>query len=651
MKKDDRYNLARRNEVARTYNRNQVSANNDYTERTREVLEKLGRLATAVADKLGWDAGLVMQDFIKDLRLINDPSLVRELDASNPIDQMTAQVMEIYTADPEAFNVFRNNAVNQIMHMDEEEAANTLYQMFNRGQITGANYQRIAHNENEMIEDGVKPVEPDKEALEEIEKLFDEYGWDVESKQENFFGGIHYQIVTRTNTFTPDTWEEFVEKNLEFVLDEVIDKEYHCAPTFCANLMKDGTITAGVDIRKFVEKEETPVQDAKADDDAFAEKFGADNLARYKRLSQKLEGNYRDITWVIAHVENSNDLNEMLNVAEFGDYTPIAENDKFIVFDIDSLQMCQKLGKNTTWCITAPTAYNTNARFGARYHFYINKITGQKYCVAMVGGMNEIVDQNDNELARLPEGVPAVGEEEVVSSVVNEDKTSAEALLQTALANINLLPIDTLRVAYDDMFGDELDILEDEEVKEWLLEKLSEVDTETLKTYIEEHIDDFVVVPEENDEDEDYDNEDIEEIELQEDWDDDEEEAPEHSKEEVVDYIVSKIEGNELTEVVGTEEDDDYVIIKLNFTDKAYDLMATGTADNFYRKEMNITVFTEEVNENKNFEVVVNRLGNEEDRIWTARNTRDFTGFDEAIRYFSDEEIKNIIEEQNEVYE
>lgn len=264
-----------------------------------------------------------------------------------------------------------------------------------------------------------------------------------------------------------------------------------------------------VEEKEEVKVEEEPVTDAKADELRFAEKFGEKALNRFKRLAQKLSGNYKDMTWVAANVETAEDLNEILNNVDFYGYEPIAENEDWIVFNVDNLDMCQKLARGTSWCITAPTAWNTNARFGARYNFYINKNTGDKYCVAMVGNLKEIVDGADNDLVRLPAGVPAVGEGEIVSSVVQEDKSSAEALLQTVLSNIQLLSPEALKNAYADMFGDELDILEGNEVKEFLTEQVQNIDTNELKRYIEEHIDDFAIVREQNrdedDDDDDYD--------------------------------------------------------------------------------------------------------------------------------------------------
>lgn len=269
-----------------------------------------------------------------------------------------------------------------------------------------------------------------------------------------------------------------------------------------------------------IEKE--PVTDAKADELRFVEKFGEKALNRFKRLAQKLSGNYKDMTWVAANVETAEDLNEILNNVDFYGYEPIAENEDWVVFNVDNLEMCQKLARGTSWCITAPTAWNTNARFGARYNFYINKNTGDKYCVAMVGNLKEIVDGADNDLVRLPAGVPAVGEGEIVSSVVQEDKSSAEALLQTVLSNIQLLSPEALKNAYADMFGDELDILEGNEVKEFLTEQVQNIDTNELKRYIEEHIDDFAIVREQNedeDDDDDFDDEDEDEtlVEIDED--------------------------------------------------------------------------------------------------------------------------------------
>lgn len=766
---DDRYDLStRRGQVARTNNRNEVSSDNRYTEETRRVLEKIGAIARATAEKLGWDEGLVFQDMVRDLQLLGNPALVEQLDPSNPIDMLTKQILEMQIGgllgDDSALNEMRSSTLNALMHMDEEQAAEQLYRMFNRGQISGNNYQRVEtrRNNNNLIED--KLVEVSEECVNETENLLKDLGWEIESKRKNLFNGYHFQVFTTKTDFTEENWEKFVENTLEDAL-EIINDKYSCNPTFSANLMNDGSITAGFDLYKMkVEDSETikddreykkmdlswlndytfknfarrstslseqqkkefnfansinkqvtilaendkqflasvhykiwnpdktskvtkniqiwfpksiiknfspfsnsqvdGIKDDKNSDAAFTEKFGADNLARYKRLNQKLEGNNKDITWVIAHIENANDLNEMLNVTEFGEFEPIAENDKFIVFDITDLPMCQKLAKNTSWCITAPSAWETNARFGARYNFYINKITGEKYCVAMVRNLKEIVDQNDNELARLPEGVPAVGEEEIVSSVVAENTSNEDALLGSVLANIQLLSVDTLRNAYDDMFGEELDMLEDEEVKDFLTEQIPNVDTNELKTYIENHIDDFAVMPQEEadyneddmdevededdeeviDDDEEYDLEEIEEI--------DEEKVETPSREELVELIKTKLQNNTLIKVDKVEEADEYTTIHLKFTEKAYDLMSTDTAEAFYGKSTNITVFEEETSREEYFEILAILLNDEENRIWIYKDN-DFkeNHLNEITDIYSDESIEEVINNQNAVYE
>ena len=487
-----RYNITRTGAVARRNGTNEVLENNRYEEETRRILEKLGRIAHAVAEKLGWDEGLVMRDMVKDLALINDPSLIAQLDPNNPVDQMTDQIMRMYLDDGEAFNEMRNTAVTRIMNMREEDAANLLYQMFNQGQLSGSQYQRLENRNRRLI--GDKLIEPTEQCLDFVENILQENGWLIERKGKTLFGAIHYQVRSDKNDFTKENWMEFVKTNLDEKLEKAED-EFNCPITLSANLMEDGTITAGVDIR------EMSVMDSKkgpskfkdsANEEAFTAKFGAKNLQRFNRIKQKLEGNMRDITWITAHIETPEELNEAFNNVEFGTYEPIAENEDYIVFDIDSLQMCQDLARGTNWCIAVPSAYNVYANYGAKYNFYINKINGDKYCVAMVGDGKEIVDKNDRELASLPEGVPG---EAVKSSVVEEDMSTEDALLQTTLANIQILPVDTLRIAYDDMFGEELDMLEDEDVKAWLSEQIPNIDTNELKTYIEEHLEDFAVVP------------------------------------------------------------------------------------------------------------------------------------------------------------
>ena len=646
MKKDDRYDIARRNEVTRGTT-NEVSGDNKYTEKIRRVLEKLGSLATAVADHFGWDPETVMKDFVKDLAIINNPSLLAELDTNNPIDKMTDQLMRMYLADDEAVNVLQNTALAQIMNMSEERAIQTLEAALGRGQLgtTRANQflgnrnaRRLGHNDSDFeetwnwegwyISDIIDEIEPEFEMIEngeatrgKFKNVGDLKAWIKEQyplnnviklkdfdtavsfvvrhfneRVMNEFGGytdypikdsvnrqfriivtnkesgslsvfpwkdlsslVSHNVVTienevkrlnidpKTETYKVE-YRTVTEENLNDSQSQEIAREYQrlsekydldfddlvygengfmnsCYPEGFPDFYGDVIFsekywnefekwlkdTKGIELKH--EDNYDFLADSKEDEERFVQKFGEKELNRFKRLTQKLQGNYRDLTWVIANIDNKEDLNEILNNADYYGYEPIEENEDYVVFNIDNLQKCQKLASGTSWCITSPTAWNTNARFGARYHFYINKYTGDKYCVAMLGGLKEIVDKNDNELAKLPSGVPSVGGIEITSSVVREDTTNQQALLETALANIQILPVETLRIAYDDMFGEELDILDDEEVKAWLTNKLPQIDTNELKRYIENHINDFVVVEEasEDEEDEDFDEEDFDE--------------------------------------------------------------------------------------------------------------------------------------------
>ena len=404
IKKDDRYDISRRNEISRTSNRNQVSANNEYTENSRRVFEKLANLATKIAEHFDWDPSLVFEDFVKDLALINDPTLRNNLDPNNPVDVMTGQLFDMYTEDPEAFNIFRNQAVSQIMNMSEDRAIAMLEQYF--GNRLGGGSQLLE-------------------------------------------GNNRYRRIENNN--------------------------------------------------------DSCVSDSKEDEQRFIEKFGQKAFDRYNRIKQKLVSTTeKDITWITANV-TPEDLNEIFNTAEFYGYEPAAENEEFVMFDVDNLEMCQKLSRGTNWCIAVPTAWNQNTAFGAKFKVFVNKNTGDKYCLVDLKGTYEIVDKNDKELAKLPDGVPAYAD--VRSSVVQEDTSSEEALLMTALANIQLLPVDTLRIAYDDLFGEELDMLNDDEVKEWLSNQIQQLDRNELKRYIENHLNDFAVVPTEDE---------IEEAELEE---------------------------------------------------------------------------------------------------------------------------------------
>lgn len=584
--------------------KNEMQENNEFEANFRRMVEKLARIAHGVAEELDWDETLVFKDLLSDLALINNPSLIAKLDPNNPIDQMTSQIMRMYIGNEEDFNVTRNAMVSRLTNMREQDAVNLICRMFNQGQISGGQYQRLENNERHLIGDTLVP--PTQECLDAFEELLKENGWKIEKKGKTIFGNLHYQIRSVKNTFDAASFIEEMKNNLEVILNKIEDS-YNCPITFSAGLMEDGTITAGLDVREmsvkdskvnddfyygrvpsnahkifvgpystikgdfntyifltkekvyamvsnseapkhyhgtfiyaypqgsqkeidkvatdimvkleaklvtieelekiekenegpkikqaFEEAERLIASDSKVEDtpneEAFVAKFGAKNLTRFNRIKQKLEGNMRDITWVTSHIETPEELNEIFNNVEFGNYEPIAENEDYVVYEVKDLATCQSLAKGTNWCIAVPRAWNAYAAFGATYNFYMNKINGEKYCVAIVGDGKEIVDKNDHELASLPEGVPG---EQVQSSVVSEDMPIEEATLKAALANVQILPVETLRIAYDDMFGEELDMLDDNEVKEWLMQKLPEIDTNELKTYIEDHINDFAVV-------------------------------------------------------------------------------------------------------------------------------------------------------------
>ena len=626
LKKDDRYDIARRNEVGRR-NTTEVSGDNRYTEETRRILEKLGRLATAVANHFGWDPEIVMRDFVKDLAIINNPALIAELDTNNPVDQMTDQLMRMYLADDEAFNIFRNTALAQIMNMSEERAIQTLEQILGRGQIGTSrtnqfignrNARRIGHNDSnfeetwnyegwyipdiidelefefEMIENGEANRDKFKTAGDLKQWIKEQYPLNNATKVDGYDSAVSFvlrhfnqrvmnEFGGYTNYPISDSQSQEIAREYQR-LSEKYDLDFedlvYGEDGFMNNCYPDGFPDFNGDVifsekywnefekwlkeTKGIELEHDNsdfLADSKEDKQRFIAKFGEDAFNRYNRISQKLQGQYKDMTWLTANVE-ANELNEIFNNAEFKGYEPTDENEDFVMFKIEDLDMCQKLSEGANWCIATPTAYNTYAGYGAEYKFYFNKKTGEKYCVASVSGMNEIVDQNDNELAKLPDGVPG---EVYTSAVVHEDKTSSEATLETALKHIELLSVAQLRTAYNDLFGEELSLLEDDEVKSWLTSKLPEVDTNELKRYIEQHLDAFAVLPEvreeieeENSDEDDFNEEDV--------VTDSTEENSEFEKE--IREKLSQFDNVNINDIVGDEEEYQVdLTIKLNIND------------------------------------------------------------------------------------
>ena len=89
---------------------------------TRRIIERLDRLANLLANEFGFDKDKVMEDFFKDLQIIQNPRLLNQLDMNNSADALTKEIVEMWQQDPDAFNLIQNNFLDHIMNMSDERA-------------------------------------------------------------------------------------------------------------------------------------------------------------------------------------------------------------------------------------------------------------------------------------------------------------------------------------------------------------------------------------------------------------------------------------------------------------------------------------------------------------------------------------------------
>ena len=146
------YKIKDRNEVVRANAGRELMNNMSEEEiaETRRILERLDRLATRVAQEFNFDKEAVMRDFIKDLQLIKNPSLVSRLDVNSGADMLTKQIVEEIASDPEVLNAYQNQALDYIMELSDDDAIRILSQAIPRLGYTARN-QYLAHNEQRRL--------------------------------------------------------------------------------------------------------------------------------------------------------------------------------------------------------------------------------------------------------------------------------------------------------------------------------------------------------------------------------------------------------------------------------------------------------------------------------------------------------------------
>lgn len=247
---------------------------------------------------------------------------------------------------------------------------------------------------------------------------------------------------------------------------------------------------------------EEDTEDVRITDDQAEERFkeiyGENALIRFKALKQRMTAPDNDVSaW--NREQDPEALKEYLDEIQFYGIEPIAENEYYAVFEIHDRETGQRLeGNRNKWCIFKPAGWQQYAPYlerGLREFVYISKLNPEeKYCLASLGGQSEIVDRNDDEIASLPNNVPEVPGIRTTSSVVTENTSAAEAMLNTLKQRIDSFGDNYMQELFDDLFaehGEDIYDYEGEELKRIVLATIDETDTKDLKEYLESHFEEF----------------------------------------------------------------------------------------------------------------------------------------------------------------
>lgn len=213
-----------------------------------------------------------------------------------------------------------------------------------------------------------------------------------------------------------DTIHEFNESNDSKVslkdFAKEIEKRYNLnnLPIFESTILDE----AKVDIDRFIEWGTYKKEDG-------TEVDGKDLYDRFLKQKQRLQGSQKDILYWTSkkNPHNPSELDDLLTSLEdkkSGSQKDkeardgadlVAENEEWRVYYIKTFAASQKYGKNTQWCIAGskrwvngsmqPSQYwDSYARQGIKFYFFINKKTNEKYAFAMYSnGTRQVFDETD----------------------------------------------------------------------------------------------------------------------------------------------------------------------------------------------------------------------------------------------------------------
>lgn len=108
-------------------------------------------------------------------------------------------------------------------------------------------------SKTDSVDDALIP--PPESILKEFEQILTSNGYTIESRRNNMFGGVHYQIRSKKRGFDDDSFTEEY-KRVARALHSFDEKHSHNPPiTWNFGLMNDGSITAGLDVRELYVKD------------------------------------------------------------------------------------------------------------------------------------------------------------------------------------------------------------------------------------------------------------------------------------------------------------------------------------------------------------------------------------------------------------
>lgn len=138
----------------------------------------------------------------------------------------------------------------------------------------------------ESVKEAYTYASPSEETIEKFLNLLKTGGYDISSseKYRSLFGddksySVHIQIVSKKNNFTKETFEKEFERISGKIAEFDPNRRFHI--TYSFGLMKDGHITAGLDIRP------EEIEDKKIKEDELSEENELQKTARRHKKTDK----------------------------------------------------------------------------------------------------------------------------------------------------------------------------------------------------------------------------------------------------------------------------------------------------------------------------------------------------------------------------